>query len=265
MKNRIIAITVIFLFCFTGNGVGKKYKEDWKEYRSHHFIIYYKEAPRDFIKSVEEMAEYYYSEIASNLGFMRHESWSWDRRAKIYIYLDAEDYVNAARQASWSSGAAAMREKVIRTYPAAHGFFDSTLPHELGHIIFREFIGFKSRIPLWLDEGVAMYQEKAKRWGANRAVAKTMEQDKFIPLGRLTTMRLYNDTPRETVNLFYAEAASIVYYMITELGQHKFVSFCRKLKEGEKFEDALHDTYIRFKDVDDLNDSWVYYLKHQKY
>ena len=237
----------------------------WKEYRSHHFIIYYKDAPRDFIKSIEEMAEYYYREITSNLGFMRHESWSWDKRAQIYIYRDADDYRESAQQARWSSGMAAVREKVIRTFPAAHGFFDSTLPHELGHIIFREFVGFSVDIPLWLDEGVAMYQEKARRWGANAFVARAHAEGRFIPLTELGAMRLLRDTPDETVELFYASAASAVYYLITEFGQYKFAQLCRRLRSGVPFEKALYDTYIRFKNVADLNEAWVTYLKrHQK-
>ena len=236
---------------------------EWKEYKRHHFIIYYKKAPFDFVKTVEETAEDYYVEITDNLGFTRYKGWSWDDRAIIYIYDNMNDYVESGKQAGWSHGTASPRNKTIRTFPSAHGFFDSTLPHELGHIIFREFIGFKARIPAWFEEGVAMYQEKAKRWGSHEKVRKAMEQGTFKPLSELSTIRLRNSTNRDTVNLFYAESASVVNFMINELGEQRFVRLCRKLKEGNPFDWTIDSIYSRFKGVDDLNKAWVKYLKNE--
>ena len=260
MKTKIFVILAIASVGFLSNAYGKD-KESWNESRSYHFIIYYKDAPQNFIKSVEQTAEDYYQEITRNLGFIRDQSWAWDKRAKIYIYRDAEDYVESSKQAGWSHGAASALEKEIRTYPAANGFFDSILPHELGHIIFREFIGSNPYVPTWVDEGVAMYQEKAKRWGANKEVKKAIEEKKFIPLGELSTVRLYSNSEKEFVELFYAEAASIVYYLITELGEYKFVELCKQLKRGGRFENAISSTYFRFQNLSDLNDAWVTYLK----
>ena len=237
--------------------------KEWQEYRSRHFYIYYKDAPEGFLENVKDSAENYYEEITKNLGFTRYEGWSYDDRAKIYIYQDQEDYITNAKQEGWSHGAAYAQIKVIRTFPSAHGFFDSTLPHELGHIIFREFIGYYTAVPLWLDEGVAMYQEKAKRWGANQYVKKAMEEERFLPLNELSKMRLRRGISREDIDLFYAEAASIVYFMISELGEYRFVKFCKALQEGKTFEQSLHYAYTRFKDVDDLNRAWVSYLEKQ--
>ncbi|HLD69243.1 MAG TPA: peptidase MA family metallohydrolase [Candidatus Omnitrophota bacterium] len=234
-------------------------QEKWKESRSSHFLIYYNQAPEDFVRNVELSAEEEYETIAQNLGFTRYEGWSWDRRARVYIYDDQEHYVGE-RNVSWSHGMALVQEKVIRTFPTAAGFFDSTLPHELGHIIFREFVGYKSKIPLWLDEGVAMYQEKAKRWGANKLVARAISEGKFIPLKELSRVELTNESDQATIELFYAEAASIVYFMITELGDYRFVNFCRHLKEGCRLDDAIHRAYARFQNMDDLNEAWVKYL-----
>jgi len=233
----------------------------WKEYRTRHFLIYHKNAPQDFIKTVEDSAERYYDEITDNLGFTRHKSWSYDRRAKIYIFNDKEDYIQGAKQMGWSHGVALSQLKIIQTFPSAHGFFDSILPHELGHIIFREFIGPYARIPLWFEEGVAMYQEKAKRWGAHQEVKKAIENGSFIPLPELSRVRLSGLSDKALVNLFYAESASFMNYFINEQGKYRFIKFCRKLKSGKKFDQALRAVYVRFKSVEDLNKSWYRYLK----
>ncbi len=78
--------------------------QGWKEHRSRHFLVYYKNAPEDFIKTVEDSAEDYYDTILKDLGFSRDRAWTWDKRAQIYIYDNEKDYVDTAKQASWSSG-----------------------------------------------------------------------------------------------------------------------------------------------------------------
>jgi hypothetical protein len=239
-------------------------QENWSEHPSAHFIIYSKSIPEDFIDTVETASEEHYVQIAKALGFRRDQSWVSDKRAKIYIYQNADDYVANAMQNQWSHGAAFASQKTIRTFPAAHGFFDSTLPHEMGHIIFREFIGLEPDVPLWFEEGVAMYQEKAKRFGAHQVVKKAVENGEFIALNDLTNMRLYNSSPADQLELFYAESASIVYYIISELGEYNFVRFCRALKEGKPFEEALENTYPRFRNLEDLNRAWLNYLEKIK-
>lgn len=235
--------------------------DEWNKYDSRHFVIYYQQAPQNFVENVAETAESLYDEITSNLGFVRYHGWGRDERAKIYIYNTAEEYKANAKNMEWSGGMANVNSREIRTYAAEYGFFDSTLPHELGHIIFHEFIEYNP-VPLWLDEGVAMYQEKAKRWGSNKVVQKIIEQGKFIPLDELTRARLMNSQNQEIINIFYAEASSVVYYMIVELGEARFVNFCRRLSEGVPFDVALDKSYGRFSDVKGLNDSWVEYLKN---
>ncbi len=255
-------VLYLFLFYVLAANMAWAESDDWKKYDSRYFVIYYKNAPLDFVKNVSETAGDLYDEIPHNLGFMRYHGWAYENRAAIYIYDDQDEYKRHAKNMEWSGGLANIARKEIHTFPSAAGFFDSTLPHEMAHIIFREFIG-NSRIPLWLDEGVAMYQEKAKRWGANKVVMQALQKGTFIPLMDLTAEHLSAMKSEEIVNIFYAEAASIVYYMIVELGEARFENFCRKLSDGVPFEEALDKNYGRFRNLSDLNDRWVDYLKSQ--
>ncbi len=235
--------------------------QKWEEQKGQNFIIYYRDVPQDFVDTVMTSAQEDFGTVTANLGISRYQGWSWDKRAIIYIYRDEEDYVQNGGQAGWSHGAALAEAKVIKTYPSAQGFFDSLLPHELGHIIFREFVGMSADAPLWFEEGVAMYQEKAKRFGSDRAVREAIEKGQFIPLTGLTDMRLYKDTDENTVQLFYAEAASAVYFLITELGEQHFHKFCLELKENTRFEDALRKIYVHIKSLEDLNTMWLRHIQ----
>ncbi len=238
-------------------------KDDWIEHRGRHTLVYYINAPKDFVESVEESAEDYYSRITRTFGFPRRSVWSYDDRVKIYIYDDEDSYVTAGKQARWSHGSASPRSKIIRTYPAASGFFDTTLPHELAHIIFREYVGYRTRIPLWFEEGVAMYAERAKRFGAHDAVRMARLQGNFMSLDQLTMAGYGGIQGNESVGLFYAHSASILKFMIDEHGKSKFVRFCRKLREGKPFDWALDEVYPRFKNTERLNKAWVSFLENE--
>ncbi len=260
---KFLMIIVFVALCLSFSADISWTKEKWKEYRSTHFIVYYQKSPKDFAETVAESAEQSYRDIVRNLGFIRYKGWTYDDRVKIYIYDDAEHFQKSAYIYKWSHGVASPKDRIIRTYPSAHGFFDSTLPHEVTHILFREFIGFDKAIPLWFEEGVAMNQEKAKRWGSDAMVKQAQANGTFIPINELSTMRLSSRTPIETVHLFYTEGASIVYFMNTKFGERRFERFCRELRDGTSFERALKKVYVRIKSYEDLNKEWLKYLKDQ--
>ena len=236
-------------------------EKGWNVKKSTHFIVYYKDADEKFTEQAAEEAEEYYKSIAEDLGFTRYDFWLWDKRAKIYIYKDAQDYQESTGKPSWSGGVAYSHEKVIETYPWAQGFFQSLLPHELGHIIFREFVGPQSNAPVWLDEGVAMYQEKFRRLNIKAKLLQAIEERRLIPLNKLSELNIGFVNDRETVELYYTEAISVVDYLIKEFGKDNFVELCQALKERKSFDQAIGEAYRVFKNLDDLNKGWLRYIK----
>jgi len=251
-----IAITALITNCFLWGEV------DWQEHSTDHFIIYYhKEIPQDYIKEVAAKAEEYYQSIAENLGFNLYEFWLWDNRAKIYIFKDAKEYrQEKPLKPYWSGGNVSVRRKIIKTYPWAEGFFDRLLPHELGHIMFREFVGFRNNVPLWLDEGVATLQEKADIKNNSIMMKKLLRKTIPIPISKLTRIT------QETLivpEVFYPQSASIVDYLLSQFGKERFVKFCKYLKDGSLFEKAIASVY-NFNDLIQLEKAWIEYLKNLK-
>ncbi len=234
--------------------------KEWKEYKTDNFKIYARHVNEDFTNTVMMEAQETLETVLENFGIRKSQVWSKKNPVSIYIYENEEDYVKNGQQAGWSHGAALIQSRSIRTYPSASGFFDSILPHELGHIVLHEYLGIHVPVPLWFDEGVAMYQEKARQLGGHKAAAEAIKNGKFIPLTELTNMRLYSDTDQETVRLFYVESASVVNFMITQLGDFHFRKLCRLLKEHRSFHNALTEAYPRIKNLEDLNKQWVRYL-----
>ena len=250
----IITLVIILVSTFIGYALDN----DFKEKRSTHFIVFYKDnVDKDFVDDVIDSAESYYEEIADNLGFRRFNFWLWDERAEIYIFSDKSSYLSATNAPQWSGGCASYQEKKLWTYPHAAGFFDSVLPHELGHIIFREFVGFYNNVPLWFEEGVASYQERSKRYAADTIVKEAIVNNKLLSCKELNNIKNGSNIDSQRVEVFYAQAVSIISYLIKESGKDKFARLCQRIKEKETIDKALDMTYFSIKDSKDLYDKWL--------
>lgn len=260
MKKYILSLTLILLYCAV---YADNRAEKWNIAKATHFIISYKHAPEDFIDKLIDNAEQYYDEITDELGFRRYDFWLWDDRAKIYIYDNSVDYQLATGQPAWSGGCAYIKGKIIHTFPYAQSFFETILPHEMGHIIFREFVGFDNpALPLWLEEGVACYQQKLKYSTANAAIRQALSEDKFMPLNKLSGFNPQS-ADGEAVQIFYAESFSVIDFLIRDFGRDSFVLFCRSLRDKKDLERAIAANY-NFKNIDALNEAWVKYLRDEE-
>lgn len=258
MKKTIIASIIVLLFA---QHIFAQDAAKWKESRSTHFIVYYNNAQESFVNRIIERSEDYYNKIADALGFRRYDFWLWDKRAKIYVYDDAQKYQFFTGQPSWSAGAAISAEKIIYTFPNEAKFMETILPHELGHIIFREFVGFNnSAIPLWLDEGVASYQEADKRQTAMMLVKQAARGGNLIGIDGLGSFSLFSAQSAESVSLFYAESLSIVDYLIKRFGSDRFVLFCQVLRDKKDLNEALRYTYS-FGSIKEFDAAWQKYIK----
>lgn len=256
-KNILFALIAVLIFY---NNVRAE-NEKWRETKSKHFIVYYKSASDVFLDNLVDAAEDYYDEIADNLGFTRFDFWLWEDRAKIYIYDDADDYKRSTGQPGWSAGSVLPKGKIIKTFPSEMGFFNSILPHEMGHIIFREFVGFDNpAIPLWLDEGVASYQEKSKHIFFRKMIEDALREDNLFDIQELTRLNPAQINDQNKVNLFYAQTLGIIDYLVEEFGKDKFVYFCRGLRDKKNLEEALDYAYP-FKNLQELEKAWLRYME----
>jgi len=251
----------IALFCLFVISAECRPEAEWKEKKSEHFIVYYKEFHRDFLGRLIRQAEHFYRKITDDLGYTRYDYWTWDNRAKIYIYNDKEDYLKGTRQPEWSVGAADSRNKeIIAYYGASAEFFNTVLPHEMGHLMLREFIGLEASVPLWFEEGVATMQEKGRRHLARRQVRQALSNKTFIPLDSLSDIDIRGEKEEPKVRLFYNEALMVIIFLIDRFGRDKFVNLCRSIRDGKNFEEALSDTYYG-RTLEQLNKEFIKYMR----
>ncbi|MBU1727196.1 MAG: hypothetical protein KJ880_06175 [Candidatus Omnitrophica bacterium] len=258
---RIIFFLFVFFLVF---GLALAEKEGkWNQEKGTHFIIYYHNASRPFISKLLEKAEEYYNSIADDLGFRRFDFWLWDKRAKIFVYDNALAYQASTGQPAWSLGCARAEDKIIDTYVDAEGFSEGVLPHEMAHIIFRELVGFHNKaIPLWLDEGVASYEQKDKYSNVNAIIYSAIRDKSFMTLESLFKFSLNHNLSNKSVELFYCESYSIVDFLIKNYGRDRFVLFCQNLRDKKNFEKALISSYP-FNNVGEFAKAWQKDFRHE--
>lgn len=297
---KFISALCVFLFfiapCYAGS-------ENWQELKDEHFIVYY--APADpssvlvssdtkitaenFASQALFEAEKYYQRIAQELGYARYsEFWTWDKRVKIYIYRDRDSYLKSGNYPPWSEGLADYQKKAILSFAGSSSFVDSVLPHEIAHLVFRDFVGINNNIPLWLDEGVAQWAEEKKHSQSMSIVKLMFLKDSLLTLDDMmkldirTIVHKNNVYIRPTitrqgdkgvlfltgdalVNSYYLEAASLVSFMIDKFGSMEFSNFCRALRDGKSVEDSVRDVYYtHIRDMAEFESCWRKYIEQAK-
>jgi hypothetical protein len=235
--------------------------QSWQEFKSTHFLIFYRSASENELNALSQKAEECYNNIADDLGLNRFDFWTWDNRASIYLYDTKEEYLKATNASDWSAGQTAPQSKLIQTFLAAPGFLDNILEHELAHIIFREMVGFNNpAVPLWLDEGVATFQQKKfENQSVQSYLVSKIKTNTFMSLNQLNEFDLRNEKDKDLAELFYSEAYSLLSYLIKEFGKDKFVLFCQSLRDYLDLTKAFRSVYS-FDSLQELESSWKAYI-----
>lgn len=241
------------------------YAESWRETASQHFRILYVQDGA-FASTVATWAEEHYTHITLDLGLNHvvqrdRVPWLWDQRCRIYLYPSQEAYVGATGAPRWSGGMARYRERVIYSFLGIASFLEVTLPHEIAHIIFREYVGFDNpRVPRWLDEGVAQYAELGRREEALEVMRQGVVEGVYLSLEQLQHLPV-NHAPGGVARVFYLQAVSLVHFLLAQYGSRRFLDFCGTLRDGYALERALSfATSGSLRSFTDLEDAWRQFL-----
>ena len=232
-----------------------------------HFIVSYNPAiEEDYARKIIKEAEKYYRLITREFYIVREEPWLWDKRAKIYLAQNKEEFKEKFPCPSWSQACVNYFQKKIYTYKNQENF-SSFLAHELAHIIFREYVGEKT-LPLWVDEGVAIYIEAkyanpALRNLLREKIRRMIKEEKYIDFDKVNKMRLRKDeSNKELINLFYVQAWSMVNFLRKRFGKIKFKECLEKIKKGKNIEEAIFSTYGLIDNNKDFERLWKqFYLR----
>lgn len=242
-------------------------KETWEKLSGKHFIIYYHPGWEEAgAKKVLREAENYYKEIVDELGFTRYSDfWTWDQRAKIFIFPNQSAFLKRTGAPAWSMGYSdrdshLFQSRAIVTYQQEKTLFDELMPHEISHLIVHDFIPL-GNIPVWVDEGLAQLHEKNKYIAADAMMRRLVGQGQYIHLEYLNRWDIRREKDAKKVEIFYAQSLSMIRFLREEQGAENFRQFCRNLRDGKPIVQALQSAYPRrIRSLKDLEQLWVAFM-----
>jgi len=238
---------------------------EWQIIKGKHFLVHYLDNS-SFAEKLAGRAEEYYDSITVDLGFARFDNfWLWENRVKIFIYSSREEFAKATNAPEWASGKAECNKREIFTFPGNDDFMESVLPHEMTHLVFRDFVGFKGEIPLWLNEGVAQWEESAKRQKLAKIARKLAVGNRHIPFDKVIRMDVKRVIASGQADNFYAQSMSMVGFLIKQHGSEKFRTFCGQIRDGKGLDDSLRFAYPEsMRNISDFEKSWKKYVVEQQ-
>ncbi len=244
----------------------------FKEEKSVHFVASYEESVDVYwVKRMLREAERYYNKVADQIGYARYKDfWTWDERVKIVVYPNQEVFNKRSGQPAWSRGGVIhfrdnnrLKTRIIVTFKEENKFIDEVLPHEVSHLILRDFIGFNKSIPRWFDEGVAQLHERGKKEKAEGYMRSYVRRGQYLPFREMFRYNIKEQKDPIKVAVFYAQSVSIVHFLIKKYGSQKFGQICKNLQDGYNFEAALKRTYSQtFDSIEALEKKWLSYMQY---
>jgi len=167
---------------------------------------------------------------------------------RINVWPDHDTYLSHAADApEWSGGSFSFQvnagiatRQIDLTQRDEEGAFavimlDRVLPHEMCHLVLREYFG-DAACPLFLNEGLAMMSEYGPEGRRIDLASKAIAGRARISLQELLARRRYQIT-RPAV--FYAEAFSFVEFLHSRMTVRQFKAFLGHVKSGCTVCDAV--------------------------
>jgi len=167
---------------------------------------------------------------------------------EIYVWPTAREYAANAQDApEWSGGSYRIESRdgqqvrrIDLTQLDDRGrlatvMLDRVLPHEMCHLVVREFFG-DCPCPVFLNEGLAMMAESEIDPQRTLLAGEAVIAGEAAPLEDLLTGR-----PQDAVDvhLFYAESFSFTFFLHRRLTPEQFREFLQQVKNGCATADAL--------------------------
>lgn len=207
----------------------------------------------DTARGVGDRAEEAYRRIMTDTGLF-----SFKPRGlyTLVLYGSREEYRRKTGQPEWSGGVAA--GNALYTYHSER--LDAVLAHEMTHLVWFEYMSRVEPDHRWVNEGLAVYQENKALGQAGRGDIFSMLRGNLRsqPLPMEQMIRFAPATERAyEVSLWYAQAESLVRFMVERGGGIGMEQFLRALRDRKDWDQAVAEGFPgRWRTLAELELDW---------
>jgi hypothetical protein len=223
-----------------------------KTYESAHFLV--KAYSSETAVSYSVICEESYNRVMGDVGLY---SFAPAKPYNIVVYKDADEYIKKTGQPNWSGGISYGNAILVYESQGAAAI----LAHEMTHLIFNEFMGLAGSGDFkWINEGLAVYEETrasvSSKTAYSRRVASLVEPNP-IPFSQMINLAPQGEQTA-AVEQWYAQAGSVVAFMINEGGSLGFSIFITRLKSGSTPDAAAAEAFRGlWKDIGEIEKAWL--------
>jgi len=220
--------------------ISKCYALAWEKLETSHFDLFYQQNDRLLVDYIMEKAEEDYLRIVDDIGI------DPSIKTKIYLAPDKDIYMKLHPKGQmtheWSIGSFIPPKNLIlllspKAQKIGHPDLREIMAHELTHFIMFTLCEQKGiDLPLWLHEGLAMYEARQWNWHYGRIMAQTSLSKSFFPLSSIS-----KNFPIEKrlADRAYAQSISAIAYIINKHSLKSLHGIIYNLINGHSVEEAF--------------------------
>jgi len=230
--------------------------DEWLISQSTNFILFFNEDKiPPSLKKIEKVSELFFDKLRGDLNLKKY--FSFDEKIEVYLIQDNQLWEKMLKETSQEKNIFAFsnhyKREIFLDITIKEEHFIPNFAHELSHIFLKEFtitnFSKKHFIPLWLNKGFANYEGALFDYSLpKKDLINAIYKNYYIKLDELLCLYILPKDNHKR-KLFYAEAASLVDFMLTTHGRKRFNKFIttliQKYYEEEKHPDKLTVKKVR--------------------
>ncbi len=211
---------------------------DWKEKSDDDVVILWHDKPDIFGEEVFDIAQKAIERERKLFGSQLSIP------IRIIVYNSQQEFTDWHSVAlDWVGGEAfpdfGVTTQIVTSRLPDPYWLNAVIPHELSHLyLYQTAYNPTAPIPVWLDEGIAQYNEFSEDHSAS-LVEEVARKGELIPLTSLAAGFGQHDEAR--IRLSYAEGLSAVKYLVDTYGEAGLARLLAGYKKGLATDDAFRD------------------------
>jgi hypothetical protein len=230
----------------------------WQKLSQGKINLFWYQGNQAFAQALMDAAQQALVKLANNTGA------NLSQAVSLYIYASAQDLQGALIYPNeWTGGVAFVQysDIAIGVGPSQIDWGKETVTHELTHIvIFQVTNNPYNGLPVWLNEGLAMYNQGALSTQFSDPLNAAISSNTLISVRSISSPFSAYATK---ANLSYAESFSLVDYLLAQYGAAKMSALLAAFQQGNTYGGAFTSVYGF--DLDGLNSRWQTWMKSQKF
>ena len=232
----------------------KSIDKNQQEYEDEHFVIRYKRSEDLPGSTIRDYLREAYRTVSQDFAYYP------DYKVSVIMY-DEEEYQKLMGSVPhWSSGLYDGKIRLpIYQNEKIQNDLKKLIFHELTHSFVLDLS--KMQCPIWLNEGLAQYEENKAKPVPLQILAKAARTHSLMSIDEMMFLNVGQESSGEKALLFYAQSFSLTSYLIEEFRMYPMKQLLIELGDKKPFLEAFEKVYGRT--FQDVASAWLEDLKRQ--